>query len=101
MIMGLGSQARTALAVDHAGMALFLTALALAAGQERDLAVLSTNDRLLARLALSLRAAGLKQNEIQAQLVLLHPDVALPEGFDGLRADRASALLAAAAPGGA
>lgn len=96
LVMGLGNNARAALAVDHAGAALFLTALGLASGQERDLAVLSTNDRQVVRLALALRAAGLKQAEVEAQFVLLHPDVTLPEGFDGLRADSAVMLLVSA-----
>lgn len=96
LVMGLGNNARTALAVDHAGVALFLTALGLASGQERDLAALSTNDRQVVRLALALRAAGLKQADVEAQFVLLHPDAALPEGFDALRADSAVMLLVSA-----
>jgi hypothetical protein len=96
LVTGLGSNARTALSVDHAGVALFLSALALASGQKRDLVVLSTNDRQLARLAIALRAAGLKQAEVEAQFVLLHPDVVLPEGFDALRADSAVMLLVSA-----
>jgi hypothetical protein len=100
LVTGLGTGANTALAVDHAGAAIFLSALALASGQDRDLAVLSTNDRQLTRLALSLRAAGLKPDQVEAQFAFLHPDAALPEGFDGLRANAASALLASADPFG-
>ena len=100
LITGLGATAATALAVDHAGVALFLSALALGSGQDRDLAVLSTNDRQLARLVLGLRAAGLKRQQAEAQFVFLHQDVSLPEGFDSLRASAAAALLASAAPFG-
>jgi hypothetical protein len=98
LVTGMGGGAIAALAIDHAGSAIFLTALAIGAGQDRDLAVLSTNDRQLARLALSLRAAGLKPQAIEEQFLYLHPEIALPEGFDQLRPDRAAALLSASAP---
>lgn len=100
LVTGLGTTATMALAVDHAGAAIFLSALALASGQDRDLAVLSTNDRQLARLALAMRAAGLKREQAEAQFVFLHPEVSLPEGFDALRANAAAALLASASPFG-
>ncbi len=57
LVTGMGGGAIAALSVDHAGAAIFLTALSIGSGQDRDLAVLSTNDRQLARLALALRAA--------------------------------------------
>jgi hypothetical protein len=98
LVTGLGATATAALAVDHAGVAIFLSALALASGQDRDLAVLSTNDRQLARLALSLRASGLKPKAVEEQFLYLHPEVALPEGFDQLRPDRAAALLHSSFP---
>jgi hypothetical protein len=93
LVTGIGGKAIEALAVDHAGVAIFLTALAIGSGQDRDLAVLATNDRQLARLALSLRASGLKPKAVEEQFLYLHPEVALPEGFDQLRPDRAAALL--------
>ena len=73
---------------------MFLSALALASGQDRDTAVLATNEGQLARLALALRAAGLKPTAVEEQFVSLHPEVSLPDGFDSLGADRAAALLA-------
>jgi hypothetical protein len=94
LISGMGTGAHAALAISHAGVALFLSALAVASQQERDLAVISTNDSQMARLALGLRAAGLKPKEVEEQFLYLHPEVALPEGFEQLRADRASGLLA-------
>jgi hypothetical protein len=93
LVTGMGAGARAALSVGHAGAALFLSALASSARCERDLAVIATNDRQFARLALSLRAAGLKPREVEEQFLHLHPDVSLPEGFDHLRSDRAAALL--------
>ncbi len=98
LIVTMGQKAVRALAIDHAGLAIFSTALAMASGQSRDLAVLSFADRQFARLALALRAAGLKQQAVEEQFLYLHPEIALPDGFDRLRADRAAALLASSRP---
>jgi hypothetical protein len=98
LVMGMGHKAPRALAIDHAGLAVFATALSMASGQERDLVVLSFSERQYARLALSLCAAGLAQHAVLEQFLYLHPDVSLPEGFEMLRADRAAALLAASQP---
>ena len=87
-----------ALDLGHAGLAIFATALAMASGQARDSALLAFSDRQIGRLALAMRTAGLKQAAVEEQFLHLHPDVALPDGFDMLSADRAALLLAAAAP---
>lgn len=102
LITGMGGGATAALSVSHAGTAMFISALALGSGQDRDMAVLATNEGQLARLALALRAAGLRQQAIEEQLVSLHPEVALPPGFELLGSDHAAALLtrSAAYPGG-
>lgn len=94
LVMALGQRAQRALAIDHAGLSVFATALAMASGQERDLVVLSFAERQHARLAVSLCAAGLKPQAALEQFLFLHPDVSLPQGFETLRADRAAALLA-------
>lgn len=91
---GMGPGVKAAMAVGHAGVGMFLTALAVASRQERDLVAISTNESQLARLALSMRAAGLKYTEVEEQFVYLHPEIALPSGFDLLRADRAAGMLA-------
>ena len=96
LIMAIDRQAGNALAIDHAGLALFATALAMASHQQRDGAVLSLADLDGTRLVLSLRAAGLTQAEVERQLLQLQPETALPEGFELLPAERAAALLAAA-----
>lgn len=96
LVAGLGGEAASALSVTHAGVGLFLSALALVTRQDRDLAALSTHESQLARLALTLRASGLKQQPVEEQFVSLHPDVCLPEGFDRIGPDRAASLLAAA-----
>ena len=98
LVMTLGQKAARALAIDHAGVAIFATALAMASGQERGLTVLSFADRQFVRLALALRAAGLKQQAVEEQFLYLHPEIALPNGFDAMRADRAAALLASSRP---
>jgi hypothetical protein len=102
LVTGMGGGATAALSVSHAGVALFLSALALGSGQDRDLAVLATNEGQLARFALALRAAGLRTPVVAEQFVALHPESDLPEGFDALGADRAAAMLArsTALPGG-
>lgn len=91
---GMGQGIKAALALGHAGVGMFLTALGVSSRQERDLVAISTNESQLARLALSLRSAGLKASEVEEQFLYLHPEIALPEGFDQLRADRAANLLA-------
>jgi hypothetical protein len=98
LVMTLGPKAARALAIDHAGVAIFATALAMASGQERGLTVLSFADRQFARLALALRAAGLQQQAVEEQFLYLHPETALPGGFGAVRADRAAALLASSRP---
>jgi hypothetical protein len=94
LVMGMGGGASAALAVAHAGAGLFLTALALGSGQDRDLTALSTNEVQVARLALALRAAGMRPEAVEEQFLSLHPEISLPDGFEQLGADRAAALLA-------
>jgi len=98
LVVGMGSEAVRALAINHAGLAIFATALSMTSRQERDLAVLSFAENQFARLALALRAAGLKQQAVEEQFLHLHPEFALPDGFEMLRSDRAGALLAASNP---
>lgn len=96
LVSGMGNGARAALSVSHAGVALFLTALARLSHQHRDIVVFSTNERMLGRLALSLRGTGLRPDEVEEQFLYLHPEISLPAGFEQLRVDRAKELLAGA-----
>lgn len=91
----MGKGADRALDIGSAGLSLFATALAMAAGQDRSGTVLAFSDRQPARLALSLRAAGLREPEIEAQVLHFDPETTLPEGFDGLSPEQAAVLLAA------
>lgn len=102
IVTGMGGGAAAALAIGHGGVAIFLTALALASGQDRDLATLATGEGQMVRLMLSLRGAGLKPSAVEEQFLALHPDALLPAGFEMVGADRAAAILALsnAWPGG-
>ncbi|MFU7528585.1 hypothetical protein [Qipengyuania sp. ASV99] len=84
-----------ALELNHSGLALFVSAMAALTRQPRDLAILACHQRQAARLALSLRAAGLDARAIERQFVLIEPDEMLPTGIADLRAERAQELLAA------
>lgn len=98
LLGAMGGGATAALSVSHAGAAMFVSALAMATGQDRDMAIMATSEGQFARLALSLRAAGLKPQGVEEQFMALFPDVTLPENFDQLGSDRAAALLAGTAP---
>ena len=94
LVGGMGGGAIAALDVEHAGVALFVTALGLGAGLERDHAMFATTEAQLPRLALALLASGANSALVEQQFFAIHPEVTLPEGFETLRADRAAALLA-------
>ncbi|MDF2638530.1 MAG: hypothetical protein K0R64_1514 [Novosphingobium lindaniclasticum] len=94
LLTGLGGAYHVALSVAHAGTALFLTALSVGAGLRREAAVLATHEAQLARLALALRAAGLKPADIERQFLAIHPEAMLPEGFERLGTDMAASILA-------
>jgi hypothetical protein len=98
LVTGLGTTSAAALSVDHAGIAIFLSALALASGQDRDIVVFSTSGSQVARLALALRAAGLKRQEAARQFLFFHPELALPEEFEALGAHAAAGMLVSADP---
>ncbi|HEY8603175.1 hypothetical protein [Tsuneonella suprasediminis] len=89
-----GNGVRAALFVSHAGVAIFLSALASIAKQPRDTVILSTNEQQSARLTLALLAAGLKHTQVEQQLMYFNPEITLPEDFSMLGADRAASLLA-------
>lgn len=98
LVTGMGSGAVAALAVTHAGLALFTTALALASGQDRNIVMLSVGGAPAARLALALRAAGLRHEAIEEQIALLHPEVPRGVEWDRIAPDRAAELLTAPVP---
>lgn len=71
IVTGLGGGVVAALQLPHAGLALFVSALALASGQTREQAVLATQPGQSTRLALMMRAAGLRQTVIAENLAAL------------------------------
>lgn len=97
LLVGMGGGASAALSITHGGVAIFVSALGMASAQGRDLAILSTNDAQLARLALAMRAAGIKPETVEEEFASLHPAVALPDNFAQLGPDRAAAILAQSA----
>lgn len=93
LIAAMRTGASAALNVSHAGVAMFLTGLAIASDQERDSIALATIGAQSTRFALTMRAAGLNQAEIAEQIELLHPDVKVKPWFADLQSDEAAALL--------
>lgn len=87
-----------ALALDHAGLALFATALANETRSPRGEAVLACHEGQALRLALLLRAVGLEAPAIERQVVLAEPAALLPAALAALTPARAAALLAAGQP---
>ena len=94
-----GENVQEALSFEYAGVALFATALSMLTRQDRAMAVLCLNERQTTRLAVALRAAGLPADVIEEQLLLLHPDHALPQAVGDLSERRAARILAEAFPG--
>ncbi|MFM7379160.1 MAG: hypothetical protein ACKO1O_13715 [Erythrobacter sp.] len=85
-----------ALALDHAGLALFASALASETRAPRGEAVLAAQEGQGLRLALLLRAAGQSAPAIERQLGLAEPAAQLPPAIGALKPARAAALLAGA-----
>ncbi len=90
-----------ALALDHAGLALFASALAEAARQPRAGVVLACHEGQGMRLALLLRAAGQSGAMIEQQLGLTEPAGHMPRAINDLAPGRAAALLASGVGAGA
>ncbi len=95
LLARMGAGAIEALSINHAGAALFASALALGSGLDRNSSALATHVTQAARLALALRSAGIKPDAVREQCLALHPDLDFPEQFDTIGPDRAAALLAA------
>lgn len=98
LVMGMQRKATRALEIDHAGLAIFISALAISSGQGRDLTILSLGENQALRLALLLRAAGLSDKAMQEQVLFLHPEADFPQGFERLTAATAEKLLAESQP---
>ncbi len=95
LLARMGAGAIEALSINHAGVALFASALALGSGLDHDSSTLATHVTQAARLALALRSAGIRPEAVREQCLALHPDLDFPEQFDTIGPDRAAALVAA------
>lgn len=93
LLAKMGSGAAAALSLEDAGVALFLSALAMGSRQGRDAAMMATTDSQMPRLVLQLASCGLKPEAVAAQFAALHPDIQLPPGIEALHADLAAAML--------
>ncbi|MEE4206634.1 MAG: hypothetical protein V2I39_10085 [Erythrobacter sp.] len=93
LVSAMGSGAVAALELEHAGLALFATALASITRQSRENAVIACHASQAARLALSFRAAGMDAQAIERQFMLLEPGVRVPAVIGDLGPDRARAIL--------
>ncbi len=82
------------LGLDHAGLALFASALAAVTRRPRAETVLACHEGQAMRLALLLRAAGLTPAGIERQLLLIAPAARSPRALAELSAEQATALLA-------
>jgi hypothetical protein len=98
LVTTMHSGAVAALSLTHAGAAIFVTALGIASGQDRDAVVLSTAEDRPVRLALALRAVGRGPAAIEEQLLTLHAEISPPIDWRHVGAERAAALLVAPAP---
>ncbi|MFZ9395920.1 MAG: hypothetical protein ACO25F_07670 [Erythrobacter sp.] len=93
LVGGLAGGIRAALDLDHAGVALFATALGRVSRQPRELAILSCHERQFVRFALALRGSGLGREDVARQFVLVHGDLPVPEGIATISPEEALALL--------
>lgn len=82
------------LALDEAGVALWLSALAQQAGESRERTAAAAADPQFGRLLLTLRAAGLAPGEAERQVLLIEPDAALPRGLHDVGTREAAQWLA-------
>ena len=94
LIAGMGEAHREALDMERAGVALFVTALALGSGQSRNRAILSTHEGQASRLALGLRAAGIDMEHIKAEMLRMHSDLQPALAAGRLSRSEAKSLLA-------
>lgn len=93
LVVAMGKGVTAALMIEHAGVALFLSALSAASTQPRNAVVVATNKRQAARMLLLLRSAGMKPQTVDEQLIYLHDDAGIPPGSSTIGSDNAAALL--------
>jgi len=90
-------QAASRLSAAHAGLAVCLSALALASGQNRSTLVLSIFARGSLRSALAMRAAGLEAEQVERQLAMLGADPFAGDDLAAMSPQQAAMLLSGSA----
>ncbi|MBU6266291.1 MAG: hypothetical protein KGN34_02040 [Sphingomonadales bacterium] len=93
----MGAGAIAALSLSHGGLALFATTMAIACDLPRDVCLMTTQEGQATRMALALRAAGLRPTVIEDVLLALHSGAQAPLGVADITPERASAVLAESA----
>ncbi len=89
-----------ALSLDHAGLALFTSALAAHTRLPRERCVIACHEGQGARLALALRSAGLGLRAMERQFLLVEPSARMPRAIAELSPERARLMLDADDPAG-
>lgn len=82
-----------ALSLDHAGLALFTSALAAHTRLRRESCVIACHEGQGARLVLALRSAGLGLAAMERQFLLVEPSSRMPRAIAELSPERARLLL--------
>ncbi|MBV7260231.1 hypothetical protein [Erythrobacter crassostreae] len=93
LVASMKSGVVAALELEHAGLALFASALSKITHESRELTVLGCHEQQAARLALSLRAGGLSPASIERQFMLLEPVDRLPSDIASIDPARAALVL--------
>jgi hypothetical protein len=94
LVTGMGAGAIAALSLAHGGVALFATTMAIACDLPRDACLFAMQEGQATRLALALRAAGLRSSVIEEDLLALDASASAPFGIAGMTPERAAELLA-------
>ncbi len=84
--------------IEQAGVALWLSTLAARSGEDRQRTAFAVADPSLARLLLTLRAAGVAPAEAERQALRTQPDAALPRGLQDIGTREAAQWLAEVQP---
>lgn len=92
LVSAMRSGTIAALAMDHAGVALFASTIAAATRSPREAAILACHESQTTRFALLLRASGLSPAAIERQVLLLTPAARLPQGLGALTPEHAAIL---------
>lgn len=79
--------------LEHAGIALFTSAISMACGQDRSRIIMAFNQGQSTHFALCLAAAGLDHDAVKRHFLVVHRDAELPDGFAEIDAEQATALL--------